>query len=83
MSDMSDIGITLLHDQVEEIIRKELRDAILSHKKQINELEREKVHPEHEDLVYSKQLIRSAAVVLKYYSVPTEWDELDEISNGK
>lgn len=83
MSDYSDIEIKLTHEHVEEVIRQELRDAIRIHKKEINLLEREEVHPEHEDLVYSKQLIKAAAVVLKYYSVPKDWKELDEISDGK
>jgi hypothetical protein len=81
--DMSDIKVTLYHEQVEEVIRRELHDAIRSHKKEINSLELSNVHPEHEDLVYSKQLIKAAAVVLSYYSVPTDWEALDEISNGK
>jgi hypothetical protein len=44
-------------------------------------LDRDKVHPEHEDLVFGKAFIRAAAVVLKYYTVHKDWKELDEISN--
>jgi len=83
MTEISDIEIKLTYDQVEEAIRRELRNAIHSHKKEINVLERNKVDEEHEDLVYSKAFIRAAAVVLKYYTVPDEWKELDEISDGK
>jgi hypothetical protein len=83
MSDLSDIEIKLTHDQVEIALRQELHDAIHCQKKEINVLERNNVDEEHEDLVYAKAFIRAAAVVLKYYSVPTDWKKLDEISDGK
>ena len=83
MTDVSDIEIKLTHDQVEIALRQELHDAIRCQKKEINTLERNEVDKEHEDLVYAKAFIRAAAVVLKYYSVPTDWEKLDEISNGK
>ena len=83
MSDLSDIQITLTHDAVEEVIRKELRDAIRCHKKEINNLDKDKVCQEHEDLLYSKAFIRAAAIILRYYTVhgTKEWKELDEISD--
>lgn len=78
---MSDIQITLSHDDVELVLRAELRDAIKVQKKEINVLEKNKVHPEHEDLVYGKAFVRAAAVVLKYYTIPKDWKKLDEISD--
>ena len=81
--DLSEHTIRVTHEDVEEIVRKELRIAIKCHKEQINELEKVNVDPEHEDLVYSKSFVRSAAIVLKWYTVPSGWKELDEISNGK
>ena len=85
--DMSDHTVRVLHEDVEKMICKELRDSIKCHKEQINELEKQNVDPEHDDLVYSKSFIRAAAIVLKWYTVPSEWTELDEwadeISNGK
>ena len=80
-ADISDIQVTLTHVDVEHVIREELRDAIRIQKDQINMLERDKVHPDHEDLVFGKAFIRAAAVVLKYYTVPKDWKELDEISD--
>lgn len=82
-ADMSDFSIRVSHEDLEELLRKELRSAIKCHKQEINGLERENVHPEHEDLVYSKAFIRAAAIVLKYYTIPKDWKELDEISDGK
>ncbi len=80
-ADISDIQVTLTHIDVEHVIREELRDAIRIQKGQINMLERDKVHPEHEDLIFGKAFIRGAAIVLKYYTVPKDWKELDEISD--
>ena len=80
-NDMSEIQITLAYDDVEKVIRTELRDAIKVQKKEIIILELNKVHPEHEDLVFGKAFVRAAAVVLKYYTVPSEWKKLDEISD--
>lgn len=80
--DMSDFSVRVSHDEVEELMRKELRESIKSHKQQINDLEREHADPEHDDLVYSKSFIRAAAIVLKWYSVG-EWKEIDEIPDGK
>ena len=81
MTDLSDIQVTLTHNDVEHVIREELRDAIRIQKIQINSLNRAKVPLEHEDLVFGKVFIRAAAVVLKYYTVPKDWKELDEISD--
>ncbi len=81
MTDISDIQVTLTHEDVEHVIREELRDAIRIQKDQINRLDRDKVHPEHEDLVFGKAFIRAAAIVLKYYTVPKDWKELNEISD--
>ncbi len=81
MSDLSDIQITLTHDAVETVIRKELRDAIRIQKGQINMLDRDNVPADHDDLVYGKAFVKAAAVVLKYYTVPKDWKELDEISD--
>ena len=83
MTDVSDIEIKLTHDQVEIALRQELHDAIRCQKQEINNLELNEVDKEHEDLVYAKAFIGAEAVVLKYYSVPTDWGKLDEISNGK
>lgn len=85
MTDVSDIQINMTHDQVEEIIRGELRDAIKTQKQMINQIEQRDHDDEHEDLVYAKQFVRGAAVVLKYYTVydSDEWKEIDEISDGK
>jgi len=84
MSDYSDISITLTHDQVEEVIREELHDAMIQHKKMINEHELEHGHPENEDYLYSKQIIHAAAIILKYYTIHgTElWKEINEISDN-
>lgn len=85
MTDVSDIQINMTHDQIEEIIRGELRDAIKTQKTMINQIERRDHDDEHEDLVYAKQFVRGAAVVLKYYTVygSDEWKEIDEISDGE
>ena len=87
MADFSEYTIRVSHEDVEELMRKELRESIKCHKQQINELEKAHIDPEHDDLVYSKSFIRAAAIVLKWYTVPSEWTELDEwadeISNGK
>ncbi len=81
MTDLSDIQVTLTHEDVEHVIRKELRDAIRIQKGQINILEKAKVHPNHDDLVFGRAFVKAAAVVLKYYTVPKDWKELDEISD--
>lgn len=81
--ELSEHTIRVSHEDVEEMVCKELRISIKCHKEQINELEKQNVDVEHDDLVYSKSFIRAAAIVLKWYTVPTGWKELDEISNGK
>ena len=83
MNEFSDFTVRVTHEDVEDLMRKELRESIKCHKQQINELEKEHVDPEHDDLVYSKAFIVAAAIVLKWYTVPSEWKEIDEIPNGK
>ncbi len=83
MSDMTEFSVRVSHEDLEELLCKELRASIKTHKEQINELEKDHVDPEHDDLVYSKSFVRAAAIVLKWYTVPSGWKELDEISNGK
>jgi len=83
MTDMTEFTVRVSHEDLEVLLRKELRSAIICHKKEINTLEKHDVPSTHEDLVYSKAFIRAAAVVLQYYSLPKDWKELDEISNGK
>lgn len=82
-ADMSEHTIHVSHEDVEKMLCKELRSSIKCHKEQINELEAQKVDVEHDDLVYSKSFVRAAAIVLQWYTVPSGWKELDEISNGK
>jgi len=83
MTDMTEFMVRVSHEDLEELLRKELRNAIKCHKKEINLLEKHDVPTDHEDIVYSKAFVRAAAVVLKYYSLPNDWKELDEISDGK
>ena len=36
---------------------------------------------EHEDYIHSKRLIHAAAVVLHYYSVPSDWAEIRKLQD--
>lgn len=80
MVDMSDYTVTISHEDVEEIVREELKEVIRSHKKEMIQIEKSGgILDEHEDYINSKALIHAAAVVLHYYSVPSEWAAIKKI----
>ena len=82
---MTDVTVRVCMDDVDRIVRDELKEAIKMQKKTINELERMRTSKDHDDLVFAKEFIPAAAIVLRYYTVQgsDEWKELNEISNGK
>ena len=75
----SDYTVTISHEDVENIVREELKEVIRSHKKEMLAIEKaggKDINEEYED---SKRLIYAAAVVLHYYSVPSDWDSIKKI----
>lgn len=78
--DPSNYKITISHEDVEHIIREELKDIIKSHKLEMLHIEKAGgILDEHEDYLHSKQLIHAAAIVLHYHSVPDDWSKVQEI----
>ena len=86
---MTDHKISISHEDLEDIIRKELRETIKIHKKEMLNIEDNDDSESREDYIYSKKLINAVAIVLQYYSVPKDWPELEslekehEVSNGQ
>lgn len=80
--DPSNYKITISHEDVEEIMREELKETIKSHKLEMLNIEKSGgILDEHEDYLYSKRIIHAAAVVLHYYSVPNDWAEIQKIQD--
>jgi len=78
--DMSDYKISISHEDVEHIIREELKTIIREHKLEMLQIERAGGDiNEHEDYLDSKRLIHAAAIVLHYHSVPSDWPEVKRI----
>ena len=80
MFDKSDYTISVSHEDVEDIVREELKECIRSHKREMLNIEKDGgILDEHEDYINSKRLIHAAAVVLHYYSVPADWAEIQKL----
>lgn len=78
----TDYKITISHEDVEHIVREELKEVIKSHKLEMLNIERDGgILDEHEDYIHSKRLIHAAAVVLHYYSVPSDWAEIRKLQD--
>ncbi len=76
----SNYTVTISHEDVEEIMREELKEIIRDHKRSMLRVERDGgILDEHEDYQDSKRLIQAAAIVLHYYSVPTDWPKVQKI----
>jgi len=78
MSDMSDYTVSVSHEDVEEMVREELKELIKSHKKEMLFIERDGGKDINEDYQQSKRLIHAAATILHYYSVPADWDKVQK-----
>ena len=78
--DASPYKITISHEDVEEIMRKELMEIISDHKHNMLHIEKDGgILDEHEDYQQSKQLIYAAAILLHYHSVPADWPKVQKI----
>lgn len=75
----SDYTVSISHDDVEEIMRKEMTELIKDHKLEMLHIERDGGKDINEDYKESKRLIHAAATVLHYYSVPSDWDKVKKI----
>lgn len=76
----SDYTVTISHEDVEHIIREELKEIIKSHKLEMLQIEQAGgILDEHEDYIHSKQLIHAAAILLHYHSVPADWAKVQKI----
>ena len=78
--DASPYKITISHEDVEEIMREELKEIIRGHKLEMLHIEKAGGDiDEHEDYLDSKRLIHAAAILLHYHSVPSDWPEVRKI----
>lgn len=78
--DASPYKITISHEDVEEIMREELKEIIRGHKLEMLHIEKSGGDiDEHEDYLDSKRLIHAAAILLHYHSVPSDWPEVRKI----
>ena len=63
--DPSEYKITISHEDVEHIMREELKDIIKDHKLEMLHIEKDGgILDEHEDYIYSKRLVHAAAIIL-------------------
>jgi hypothetical protein len=79
MGDMSDYTVSISHEDVEEIVREQLKEVIKSHKLDMLMIERDGGKDINEDYQLSKRLIHAAATLLHYYSVPSDWKKVEKI----
>jgi len=80
MSDYSEYTVRVSHEDLEQILRDELIEAIKSHKKEMLSYEREMDNPEqNEDYLFSKKFVNAAAIVLRWYALPDKWPELERL----
>jgi hypothetical protein len=77
--DASDYTVTISHDDVEHIIREELKEIIQSHKLEMLHIEQQGGAEINEDYLHSKRLIHAAAIALHYHSVPADWSKVQKI----
>lgn len=82
MSEMSDYKVTVSYEDIEHIVREELKDTIKSHKLEMLQIEKSGGELDvHEDYIYSKRIIHAAAILLHYYSVPSDWAEIEKMQD--